>query len=81
MLFAASDGQIINERLSPDDGNANSLFTRVLLKHLGTPGQPLIELAKHVRDDVSALAAGGGKKQRPAFYDSTDADFFLAEGK
>lgn len=81
ILFAAGVGQAVTERLSPDDNSDNSVFTRILLKHLATPGQSLAELGRHVQGDVRALTAGAGKAQSPAYYDEIIGDFFLVPAK
>ena len=69
-LYSASEGQSAMDRLpGADDGSKNSLFTRIFLKALGTPGLNLSTLGTTVRDEVYGLARRYDAKQTPAVYD------------
>jgi uncharacterized caspase-like protein len=76
-LYSAGLGQLALESLSSDDTDSNSLFTRVLIKSLGRPGQTLVELAADIREQVAKLAASVNKAQTPAYYDQLPARFAL----
>lgn len=67
-LYSAGFGQAALDRLSDDDANPNSVFTRVLLPRLTRPGLNLDDLAFEVREEVSDLAskAQGAPVQTPA---------------
>jgi hypothetical protein len=67
-LYSAREGQAAIDRLSGGDADANSVFTRVFLKELKTPGVNLSELGDRVRDEVAALARANGQDQVPAVY-------------
>jgi hypothetical protein len=67
-LYSAREGQAAIDRLSGRDVDANSVFTRVFLKELKTPGVNLSELGDRVRDEVAALALENGQDQVPAVY-------------
>jgi hypothetical protein len=67
-LYSAREGQVAIDRLSGADTDKNSVFTRVFLKALRTPGVNLSELGDRVRDDVAALARANGQDQVPAVY-------------
>ena len=54
-LYSAGLGQVALENLSPEDPDPNSIFTRVLIKSLGRPGQTLVELAADIREQVRRL--------------------------
>ncbi len=69
-LYSAGRGQSALDRLSDDDSNPNSVFTRVLVPALAKPGD-LASLAIRVREDVARIAAAAGHTQRPAYYDET----------
>src|ERR1700722_19249329 len=67
-LYSAREGQAAIDRLSGADADANSVFTRVFLKELKTPGVNLSELGDRVRDEVAALSRSNGQDQVPAVY-------------
>jgi len=69
VLFAAGLGQIALDRLSDDDPNPNSVFTRTLVPLLKTGGLSQVDLAKRVQTEVSKLAGSIGFIQKPAYYD------------
>jgi formylglycine-generating enzyme required for sulfatase activity len=70
-LYSASRGQAALDRLSGDDGNPNSVFTRVLVPALTRRGLDLPALAVSVREEVARTAQTVGHTQRPAYYDET----------
>ncbi len=65
-LYSAREGQTALDRLSDTDTDRNSVFTRVFIKELKTPGVSLSELGDIVRDDVAALARSANEEQVPA---------------
>ncbi len=65
-LYSAREGQTALDRLSDTDSDRNSVFTRVFIKQLKTPGVSLSELGDIVRDDVAALARSANEEQVPA---------------
>jgi hypothetical protein len=75
IMYSAGDGQTALDRLSDDDPDPNSVFTRSLLRYLGEPGLPVHEMARLVRSDVRELAATVGHPQFPAIYDQFDGAF------
>lgn len=77
IMFSAGDGQTALDRLSNDDPDPNSVFTRSLLPYLAEPGLPVHEMARLVRTDVRELAATVGHPQFPAIYDQFDGVFTL----
>jgi formylglycine-generating enzyme required for sulfatase activity len=70
-IYAASSGQAARDRLSDDDRNPNSVFSRVLVPALTRPGIDLASLAIDVREEVSGIARAAGYEQQPAYYDET----------
>lgn len=70
-LYSAGYGQSALDRLSDDDPNPNSVFTRVLVPLLTRPGLNIDDLAYQVREDVAKLAAStpDHHQQIPAAYD------------
>jgi TPR repeat protein len=70
ILYSAGRGQTALDRLKTDS-DPNSVYTRVLLKHLADP-VPLTDLAKTLQGEVAALAQSGGHAQKPAYYDQLD---------
>jgi hypothetical protein len=78
ILYSAGAGQTALDRLSDDDSNPNSVFTRALLPRLQEQGMSLHDLAKQVRRDVQKLAASVNHEQFPAYYDQMSGDMFLS---
>jgi uncharacterized caspase-like protein len=70
-LYSAGIGQTALDRLSNNDPNPNSVFTRVLVPTLAKPGLHLGDLALEVREEVSRIASSIGHTQHPAYYDET----------
>jgi tetratricopeptide (TPR) repeat protein len=68
-LYSASEGQTALDRLPGGDNSHNSVFTRVFLKALDTPGLSLNALGAKVRDEVYRLARSADHAQTPAVYD------------
>ena len=80
VLFAAGIGQEALDRVTENDENPNSVFTRVLIPLLKTGGLNQYQLAKAVQIQVTELAATIGHKQNPAYYDQIIGDVMLKEG-
>lgn len=78
ILYSAGAGQTALDRLSDDDDNPNSVFTRALLPRLQEQGMSLHDLAKQVRRDVQHLAATVNHEQFPAYYDQMSGDMYLS---
>jgi formylglycine-generating enzyme required for sulfatase activity len=70
-IYAASAGQAARDRLSDDDRNPNSVFSRVLVPALTRPGLDLTALAFDVREEVARVAKSAGYVQEPSYYDGT----------
>ncbi|UWQ78395.1 caspase family protein [Leisingera sp. S132] len=77
ILYSAGAGQTALDRLSDNDANPNSVFTRALLSRLNEPGMTLHQLAKQVRRDVQDLAATVNHDQFPAYYDQMSGEMVL----
>jgi hypothetical protein len=69
VMYSAATNQLARDRLSDDDPEPTSVFTRTLLRKIAVEGKPITDLAREVRDDVSALAKQVNHEQRPAYYD------------
>jgi hypothetical protein len=77
ILFSAGTGQAALDRLSDNDLDPNSVFTRALLPRLLEPGLDIHSLARDVRRDVRALARQVNHDQFPAYYDQLAGNFSL----
>jgi poly(3-hydroxybutyrate) depolymerase/tetratricopeptide (TPR) repeat protein len=77
VLYSAGFGQTALDRLSDDDKNPNSVFTRTFVKLLERPGLSLQELAKITQSEVRKLAASINHVQMPAYYDQVDGTLTL----
>jgi hypothetical protein len=80
MIYSAGVGEVALDRLSDNDANPNSIFTRSFLPLLEDPENSLISVAKQTRAKVKLLASSIGETQSPAYYDEIDGDIFLAKG-
>lgn len=82
VMYSAGFGQEALDRLSDNDQNPNSVFTRKLLPLLKTPGLSHIRMAKRLQIEVEQLALSSANKhqQFPAFYDQVRGDFYLVPG-
>ncbi|WP_108838620.1 caspase family protein [Tateyamaria sp. Alg231-49] len=77
VIFSAGAGQTALDRLSDEDSAKNSVFTRMLLPRLQTPGIELREMMSGLRRDVRDLARTVGHEQFPAYYDELLGQFFF----
>jgi hypothetical protein len=80
MIYSAGVGEVALDRLSDNDANPNSVFTRSFLPLLENPDNSLIAVAKQTRAAVKSLASSIGQTQSPAYYDEIDGEIFLARG-
>lgn len=74
VMFSAGAGETALDRLSDDDTDPNSVYTRVLVPRLKAPGK-IGDIARDVRRSVRKLAARVNHVQTPAFYDEVLGDF------
>lgn len=77
ILFSAGIGQAALDRLSDEDPDPNSVFTRALLPLLSEPGVPIHEVARRLRREVQEMAETVGHVQRPAYYDEVTGNFVI----
>jgi hypothetical protein len=77
VIYSAGAKQTALDRLSNDDSNPNSVFTRKFSKTLGEPGLNLVQIAKRTQSDVRDLAQGIRHLQTPAYYDQIVGDVVL----
>ncbi len=75
VMYSAGAGETALDRLSDDDPDPNSVYTRTLLPMLSTPGLDLREMAVEVRRRVNKLAQTVPHRQTPAYYDEVLNDF------
>jgi len=76
-VFSAGPRQTALDRLSNDDDNPNSVFTRTFAKELTQPGANLVQVAQRTRRLVSELAETVRHKQIPVYFDQMVDDVFL----
>jgi hypothetical protein len=76
-VFSAGPRQTALDRLSNDDNNPNSVFTRTFAKELLQPGENLVQVAQHTRRIVSEMAETVNHKQIPVYFDQMVDDVFL----
>jgi hypothetical protein len=76
-IFSAGPRQTALDRLSNDDANPNSVFTRTFSKELLQPGENLVQVAQHTRRIVSEMADTVSHKQIPVYFDQMVDDVFL----
>jgi Caspase domain len=76
-VFSAGPRQTALDRLSSDDANPNSVFTRTFAKELLQPGENLVQVAQRTRRLVSEMAETVKHKQIPVYFDQMVDDVFL----
>ncbi|MGZ5873555.1 MAG: caspase family protein [Bradyrhizobium sp.] len=76
-VFSAGPRQTALDRLSKNDDNPNSVFTRTFAKELLRPGENLVQVAQHTRRIVSEMAETVSHKQIPVYFDQMVDDVFL----
>ena len=76
-IFSAGPRQTALDRLSNDDANPNSVFTRTFAKQLTQPGANLVQVAQRTRRLVSEMAETVRHKQIPVYFDQMVDDVFL----
>src|SRR3954470_2561605 len=76
-IFSAGPRQTALDRLSNDDANPNSVFTRTFAKELTQPGANLVQVAQRTRRLVSEMAETVRHKQVPVYFDQMVDDVFL----
>src|SRR5438105_749337 len=79
-IFSAGYKQTALDRLSNDDANPNSVFTRTFAKELLQPAENLVEVAQHTRRLVSEMAETIGHQQIPAYSDQMVDNVLLNAG-
>ena len=76
-VFSAGPRQTALDRLSNNDDNPNSVFTRTFAKELLQPGENMVQVAQHTRRIVSEMAETVSHKQIPVYFDQMVDDVFL----
>jgi hypothetical protein len=76
-VFSAGPRQTALDRLSNNDANPNSVFTRIFSKELLQPGENMVQVAQHTRRIVSEMAESVSHKQIPVYFDQMVDDVFL----
>lgn len=79
VMYSAGDGQTALDRLTDDDPDPNSVYTRHLLRLMERPGLPITRLARTLRREVVEDARTVAHEQRPAYYDEILGDFVFRE--
>src|SRR5882724_10633757 len=82
-VFSAGPRQTALDRLSNNDDNPNSVFTRTFAKELTQSGVNLVQVAQRTRRLVAEMAETVSHKQIPVYFDQMVDDVFLngASGK
>src|SRR5262245_12047715 len=76
-IFSAGPRQTALDRLSNNDLNPNSVFTRTFAREIAQPGVNLVQVAQRTRRVVSELAETVRHKQIPVYFDQMVDDVFL----
>ena len=80
VMYSAGAGQTALDRLNDEDMNPNSVYTRLLVPLLKSPGVVLTDVAKEVQSGVRDLAATVDHQQTPAYYDQVVGRMCIAGG-
>jgi len=81
VVFSAGAKQTALDRLTQNDPDPNSVFTRNFLRELATPALTLVQIAKRTQIDVKELAATVRHQQTPAYYDQIVGDVVFKPAK
>lgn len=76
-VFSAGPRQTALDRLSDDDSNPNSVFTRIFARELLQPGETMVRVAQRTRRTVSEMAEAARHKQVPVYFDQMVDDVVL----
>src|ERR1700760_21223 len=76
-VFSAGPRQTALDRLSNNDDNPNSVFTRTFAKELLRPRGNMVQVAQRTRRVVSEMAETVNHKQIPVYFDQMVDDVFL----
>jgi hypothetical protein len=76
-VFSAGPRQTALDRLSDDDSNPNSVFTRIFARELLQPGETMVRVAQRTRRTVSEMAETARHKQVPVYFDQMVDDVVL----
>src|SRR3954463_48794 len=76
-IFSAGPRQTALDRLSNNDDNPNSVFTRTFARELTQPGVNLVQVAQRTRRLVAEMAETVRHKQIPVYFDQMVDDVFL----
>lgn len=77
VMYSADVGEAALDRLGDNDQNPNSVFTRILIPLMKTPGIDLVDTAREARRQVRKLALSVRHSQTPAYYDAVLGDFYF----
>lgn len=77
VIFSAGAKQSALDRLTENDSNPNSVFTRYFTQELEKPGLTLVQVAKRTQLIVKQVAATVRHEQTPAYYDQVVGDVLL----
>ena len=77
VMYSADVGEAALDRLSEEDTNPNSVFTRTLIPLMQRSDLDLVDTAREVRRQVRTLAESVRHEQTPAYYDAVLGDFFF----
>ena len=78
VLYSAGVGQSALDRMSDNDSDPNSVFTRVFLKEIQKKNIPLVAIAKTTQVAVRDLSHTVSHAQVPAYYDQIIGQLYLA---
>jgi len=81
IIYSAGTGEAALDRLSDNDPDPNSVFTRTLLPRLTEPGRELSGIMREVRSEVRRLARTVDHEQFLGFYDQLDGEYFFVPGR
>ena len=76
-VFSAGPRQTALDRLSNNDDNPNSVFTRTFARELMQSGVNLVQVAQRTRRLVAEMAETVSHKQIPVYFDQMVDDVFL----
>ena len=77
IIQSASRGQEALDRLSQNDPNPNSVFTREFISRMRKPGVRIEDMVREVQNAVEELAKSVKHEQRPAITNESRGNFYF----
>lgn len=79
LIYSAGERQLALDRLSADDPNRYSVFSRVFIPKLKAGRKSVEQMINETQEEVFRLASSVGHQQNPAYYDEAKGFVCLSD--